>query len=261
MPVADRTQPSTVRSKFRRGPSKGPQATSTPQGRGRRVNGRAPALYPHVTNGRGGGEDGLRLDRGEELGGARLLASDVRVASLLANEARHRAIDRVFGVPREQANLLTLIVLGLLLHATHDKIDQLLRGPGPPTRTDAALGGAVVRELLYDLGGPASRNTPLFATLLTFALLAGLSGPAARRSLRGIRASSHRTRVAFNHRYGHLVGRGQAHRHGRSRFVQMTKPAATAPHTNGRSDLRPGDRPQVSAQPSVGEPTTEASLT
>jgi hypothetical protein len=36
----------------------------------------------------------------EDVGGARLLVSDVRVALLLLDEARYRAVNRLFGVDR-----------------------------------------------------------------------------------------------------------------------------------------------------------------
>jgi hypothetical protein len=50
----------------------------------------------------------------EQIAGATLLLSDVRVAFMLANHARHRAIERLFGVTPAQSNLATLIVLALL---------------------------------------------------------------------------------------------------------------------------------------------------
>ena len=43
--------------------------------------------------------------------GARLLARDVGVVTLLLNDARHRTFQRVFAVEKTDVNLVTLIVL------------------------------------------------------------------------------------------------------------------------------------------------------
>lgn len=203
MAIADRTHRPRVLSKFPRRPSKLAQSAPTSQASRQRVNGGAPAPYRDVTNRGAGREDGLRRGCPEEFGGARLLLSDIRAAFLLANEARYRAIERVLGVPRDRANLVTVIALGMLLQATHEKTEQLLRGPGAPTRTDAVLGAAVLRELLYEVGRPPSRGSPWSDALVIVALLGGLSRPAARRSIRGIRASIQQIGAAFNDRYGH----------------------------------------------------------
>ena len=124
----------------------------------------------------------------------------------MVNDARYRTIERLFGVPREQSNLVTLIALAVLAEAAHDKAERVLRGPGGPTRTETALGAGVLRESLKGLAGPASSDTPLFGTLVAIAVLGGLSRPALGRSVRGIRVFSDRTRLSFNHRYGHLIG-------------------------------------------------------
>ena len=207
MALADRPQTSRAPSNVQSRPPERPPATPVSGEHEQRVNAGAPAPYLPVNPGGVSGEDGSKSGRGEEASGARLLLTDIRIAFLLANEARYRTMEGVLGVPRDQANLVTLVTLGMLLEAAHDKTEQLLRGPGPPTRADAALGAAVLREVLYGVGGSPTRDTPLFSALVTVALLGGLSGPAVRRSVRGIRAASHRTRRSFNHRYGHLVGR------------------------------------------------------
>jgi hypothetical protein len=145
-----------------------------------------------------GGEHGIRL---EDVGGARLLVSDARVALLLLDEARYRVVRRLFGVSRDQSWLVTLIALALIAEAANAKWDEMVRGPGGPTRADVALGAAVVRELLAGIAGPSSRDTPLVGTLVSIAVLGALVRPA----VHGIRASSHRVRHSFNHRYGHLL--------------------------------------------------------
>ena len=139
----------------------------------------------------------------EDVAGARLLVSDVRTALLLVDEARYRGINRLFGVSRDQSWLVTLIALALVAHAAHEKSDQLLRGPGGPTRADVALGAATLRELLAGIAGPSSRDTPLFATVVTVAVVGALVRPGLSRTVHGIRTSAHHVRQSFNHRYGH----------------------------------------------------------
>src|SRR5579884_3525336 len=57
-------------------------------------------------------------------GGARLLLSDVSTARVLLNEARYRTIERLFGVPRENAGLLTLVALGTLAAGVRAKATE-----------------------------------------------------------------------------------------------------------------------------------------
>ena len=98
---------------------------------------------------------------------------------------------------------MTLIALALVADAAHEKSDQMLRGPGGPTRADVALGAARLRELLAGIAGPSSRDTPFFATLVTIAVGGALVRPALSRTVHGIRTSAHHVRQSFNHRYSH----------------------------------------------------------
>jgi hypothetical protein len=157
-----------------------------------------------------GGEVDIAL---KDVAGVRLLVSDVTVALLLVDEARHRAVERLFGVSREQSWLVTLIALALLASAAHDKSDQLLKGPGGPTRSDVMLGAAGLRELLTWIPGPSSRDTPLVGTLVMVGLVGALVRPGVSRAAHGIRTSSHRARLSFNHRYGHLLPATGGQRH------------------------------------------------
>ena len=75
----------------------------------------------------------------EQLGGGRLLMRDIRVAGLLVGDGRDRAMARLFGVPSDQAGLLTLIVALMLAQAIHDKAQRLMRAGGAPSATDGLL--------------------------------------------------------------------------------------------------------------------------
>jgi len=149
-----------------------------------------------------GGELDIAL---KDIAGAKLLVSDVRVALLLVDEARQRVVERLFGVSREQSWQVTLIALVLLASTAHDKSDQLLKGLGGPTRSDVVLGAAGLRELLTWISGQSSRDTPLVGTLVMVAIVGALVRPGVSRPAHGIRTSSHRARLSFKHRYGHLL--------------------------------------------------------
>lgn len=208
MAIDDRTQlaaePSGWRPIRARTRDRRPVGWVSRSGSPHSARGRAPA--PKTGASRVGEQESAGSYRAMELADAKQLVTDLRVGFMLANEARYRTLERLFGVRRDQANLLTLVVLGMLLQATHDKADQWLRGIGGPTRADAVLGAGVFKELLCEVGGPASRDTPAFGTLVVVGLVGGMSGPALRRSLRGITTFSHRARASFNHRYGRLIG-------------------------------------------------------
>ena len=141
-----------------------------------------------------------------------LLASDMRIAFLLLNEARYRTIERLFGVSRDQANLVTAIAALVIARAARDtstRTSRTLKGPGGPKRGDAVLGGAMLNQVLADLAGPSSKEMPAMGALIAIALVAAGSGPAVRRSARSVRAFSHELRHTFNHRYGRLIGPSQ----------------------------------------------------
>jgi hypothetical protein len=163
-----------------------------------------PQMFQTAPGASADGEHAVAL---EDVGGARLLVSDVRTALLLADEARYRAVRRLFGVSRDQSWPVTLIALAVLAQAAHDKSDQMLKGPGGPTRTDVMLGAAGLRELLSGIPGPASRDTPFVATLVAIGLAGTVVRPGLSRAAHGIRIATHRARQSYNHRYGHLLPR------------------------------------------------------
>ena len=80
---------------------------------------------------------------GGQVDGGRLLMRDVRVASLLVGDARDRAMARLFGVSRDQAGLLTLVIALMLAQAVHDKVESLLKPGGPPTMSDGHAGSRI----------------------------------------------------------------------------------------------------------------------
>jgi hypothetical protein len=184
----------------------GPRREPIPPGVDGRANGALPFPPPQMfRTAAGPPADGEHVVALEDVGGARLLVSDVRTALLLLDEARYRAVNRLFGVSREQSWAVTVIALAVLAQAAHDKAEQMVKGPGGPNRADAMLGAAALRELLAGIPGPASRDTPLVATLVAIAMVGAVVRPALSRTAHGIRTATHRARHSFNHRYGHLL--------------------------------------------------------
>ena len=136
------------------------------------------------------------------------VASDLRVAFLLFNDARYRVIRRLFRVSRrDEVNVVTVIGLLLVADALHEKVEGLITGPGGPTRGDVLFASGALNGILVNLGGSHVEETPLLGTLVAGALFAGLARGVTRRTLHGAREGSHELRRSFNHRYGRLIGR------------------------------------------------------
>src|SRR5436309_4027895 len=130
--------------------------------------------------------------RGSGVSGGRLLATDVRVAALLLNDARYRAFQRLFAIDRDQVNLVTFIALLVLAQKT-EATSHRIRSQRGPTMAEDFMGFAVVREALRRVAGPSS-DTPLLGTLLAVAVIGGT----ARSGLRAIHGSGHQADVAFH---------------------------------------------------------------
>jgi hypothetical protein len=144
----------------------------------------------------------------EDVAGLRLLVSDVTGVVLLLNEARYRTMERVFGIPREQANVITGVFLLVLVAASQERASKALKTPPKgPSATDWALGAGVMREALHGIAGPSFDREPLFGTLLALAAVAHISRPVVSKSITAVKGKTHQARVGFEHRYGHHIRR------------------------------------------------------
>lgn len=161
-----------------------------------------------------------------DVGGADLLVSDLRFALLLISEARFRAMARLFGVSRDQANLVSLIALALLVERAHSTWEWL--NAGPASSADGLFAAASMREALTGVAGPASRRDPLYGILLMAAVLLSGTNPAVKASLRQIKAGAHGLNVRFHGRYGWLVDLGHWRERRALRRERGTQPAAVA---------------------------------
>lgn len=149
----------------------------------------------------------IPVRRREPDGGRELFLIDVGAGFALANEARYRTLERVFGIPRVDANLLTTILALMVANAVYEKVSAA-SPPKPPSIPNWAIGVGALRETIYGVAGPASRDTPLGGTLIALAILVGLTREPVTRSLHGMRTSSRRMYTGLRHRYGHLIPRG-----------------------------------------------------
>jgi hypothetical protein len=159
------------------------------------------------------------LSLGEEFGGVRLLMSDLRLIFLLINHGRYSMIQRLFGIGRDQANLLTLVMAMALADGARVKARRVLTGPPLPGAGDLLLAGGSWREVLSYAAGAPANGTPLFGTLLSVAIIGGTAGPAASELAAAIWTSSHRMAMGFHRRYGYIVDPGHwRRRRARRRF-------------------------------------------
>lgn len=153
-----------------------------------------------------------------QVSGARLLARDVGVVTLLLNDVRHRTFQRVFAVERNDVNLMTLIVLLVTAERMQATSRKVRAGRGP-TLAEDFMGFGILREALCRVAGPDARDTPALASLLAIAVI----GATARSGLHGLRGSGHSADVAFHKRYGYLVDPG----HWRQRRAQRREASVT----------------------------------
>lgn len=139
--------------------------------------------------------------RGAKFGAGRLLVSDSRLTLGALNYARHRALYRVFGVSRAEANLLTFVLALGAVDPAARVARRVVRAPRVLTGAGSAMSGFTVREGALGIAGPGVREGPLVATLLAAAMIGGLAVPRLRRAASRMRAAEHRLRVERERRY------------------------------------------------------------
>jgi hypothetical protein len=108
---------------------------------------------------------------------------------------RYQALNRAFGVSREQANVLTAV---LLLGAADGAYETARRVTGARLHvsgTDAALGAVALRDAALGVAGPSARAIPGFGTLVAFAVLGRFAAPTVRRVAGRLRTEEQRLRA------------------------------------------------------------------
>lgn len=150
-------------------------------------------------------------DMEDDWEGLGLLFTDLRVGLLLLSEGRYQLLNRAFGISRDQANVVTLVLLGTMVAAAHQKLAGMAQPLTREQRADLWLGGAAARELISELAGAPARQTPHSGDLLMLVAAAVAAKPViraagelhpGRRLAGGFRA--------FRHRYGHHLQAGRA---------------------------------------------------
>jgi hypothetical protein len=133
--------------------------------------------------------------RRSDFGTVDLLLADSRLASIALNEARVRLLLRTYGVSRDDANLLTFVLVVTAFRATATTVPRVARAMRRIPGMDFATGGFLVREGAVGIAGPAASEVSPFATLLTIAIAGGIAIPALRRAVRRARVVEHNVRI------------------------------------------------------------------
>ena len=113
----------------------------------------------------------------------------------MLNHLRYQALNRAFGTSRDQANVLTVVLLLSAADGTYEAARRI-RGRLRVSGTDAALGAFTLREAALGVAGPSARLVPGAGTLLALAILGGLAGPSLRRTAHRMRTAEQRLRGA-----------------------------------------------------------------
>jgi hypothetical protein len=141
-------------------------------------------------------------------GTSRLFLTDSRLVLAVLNHLRYQALNRVFGVSRDQGNMLTVVLLLGAANGTYEAARRIsgMRVSG----TGAAAGAVALREGALSVAGPSAREVPAFGTLVAFAMLGGLAAPSLRRTAHRMRAAERRVRQQRIRRYVAVGDRGRA---------------------------------------------------
>ncbi len=129
-------------------------------------------------------------------GAANLFVADSRLVLAVLNHLRYQGLNRMFGVSRDQANVVTVIVLLSAADGAYEAARRITAWRLPVSRTDAAIGGFALREAGLRVGGPAAREIPGFPTLVALGILGGLAAPSLRRAAHRVRSAEQRLRAA-----------------------------------------------------------------
>jgi hypothetical protein len=139
--------------------------------------------------------------RRSDFGAGQLLLADSRLAFAVLNEVRCRVLMRAFGVSRQQANLLTAVLVLASGHGAVRTAGRVVKAPLRVNRTDLAIGGFVLREGAMSAAGPSASEVSPFATLLGVGIAGGIAIPALRRATHRLRAAERRVRTLREGKY------------------------------------------------------------
>lgn len=131
-----------------------------------------------------------------EFGTSQLFLSDARLVLAMLNHLRYQALNRTLGLSREQANVLTAVVLLSAADGAYETTRRITGMRPHVSGTDAAIGAVALREASLSMAGPSVRAIPGFGALVAFAILGGFAAPALRRTGQRLRVAEQRLRAA-----------------------------------------------------------------
>jgi hypothetical protein len=129
-------------------------------------------------------------------GTQQLFLTDARLVIAVLNHLRYQALNRAFGTSRDQANVLTVVLLLGAADGAYEATRRITGMRPHVSGTDAALGAIALRDASLGIAGPNVRAIPGFGALVAVAIFGGFAAPALRRTARRMRAAEQRLRAA-----------------------------------------------------------------
>jgi len=122
----------------------------------------------------------------------RAILSDARIGLRVLNWGRYRALTGMFGVSRDQVNLVTFVLALGAANATYDAARRIVRHPWPLSGVDTAIAGSLIRESGFAIAGPRAREMKFFWGLVAVAGVGGVAAPGMRRGLHRLHVAEQR---------------------------------------------------------------------
>jgi len=129
-------------------------------------------------------------------GTTELFLADARIALGLLNHWRYQALQHTLGISREQANVVTAVIVLGAADATYESVRRVAALRPRVGRGDAAIGVLAVREAGLGIAGPNVRKIPGLGVTLAIAMVGAAAGPRLRQAARRMRAAEQAVRAA-----------------------------------------------------------------
>jgi hypothetical protein len=139
-----------------------------------------------------------------------LFLTDSRLVLAVLNHLRYQALNRAFGVSREQANVVTAVLLLGAADGAYEATRRITGVRPPVSRGDAVVGAIALRDAALGIAGPSARAVPGFGALVALGILGGIAAPGLRRATQRMRAAEQRVRRERIRRYTAARDRARA---------------------------------------------------
>ena len=140
-------------------------------------------------------------------GTTQLFLTDSRLALAVVNHLRYQALNRALGLSRQQANVLTAVLLLSVADGAYEATRRITGMRPHVSGSDAAIGAAALREASLTMAGPGVRAIPGLGALVAFAFLGGFAAPALRRAAHRMRTAEQRLRATEQRLRSERIGR------------------------------------------------------